>query len=47
MFGEDNQYANRLMEMGIDKFIEYLYNNGKLPKEDVDSIKVIFEKIAV
>lgn len=47
MFGEDNQYANKLVDLGIDKFIAYLYNNGKLPKEDIDSIKEIIEKLVV
>ena len=47
MFGKDNQYANNLLDMGIDKFIAYLYNNAKLPKEDVDSIKEVIEKVAV
>lgn len=47
MFGKDNQYANKLLDMGIDKFIAYLYNNGKLPQEDVDSIKKVIEKMAV
>ena len=47
MFGEDNQYANKLNDMGIDKFLTYLYNNGKLPKEDVDNIKEVIEKVAV
>lgn len=47
MFGENNQYANKLMDMGFDKFIAYLYCNGKLPKEDVDSIKEMIERIAV
>lgn len=47
MFGKDNQYANKLLDIGIDKFMAYLYNNGKLPKEDVDSIKEVIEKVAV
>ena len=47
MFGKDNQYANKLLDMGIDKFMAYLYNNGKLPQEDVDSIKKVIEKVAV
>lgn len=47
MFGEDNQYVNKLVDMGIDKFIAYLYNNGKLPKEETDSIKEMIEKLAV
>lgn len=47
MFGEDNQYANKLAEIGIDKFIVYLCNNGKLPKEDVANIKDALEKLAV
>lgn len=47
MFGEDNQYANKLVDMGIDKFIAYLCKNGKLPKEDVASIKEMIEKVAV
>lgn len=47
MFGEDNKYANKLVDMGIDKFIAYLYNNGKLPKEETDGIKEMIEKLAV
>ena len=46
MFGKDNQYANKLLDIGIDKFMEYLYNNGTLPKEDVGSIKEIIEKLS-
>lgn len=46
MFGKDNQYANKLLDIGIDKFMEYLYNNGTLPQEDVGSIKEIIEKLS-
>lgn len=46
MFGKDNQYANKLLDIGIDKFMEYLYNNGTLPKEDVGSIEEIIEKLS-
>lgn len=46
-FGKGNPYANKLEEIGLDKFIDYLYNNGRLPQEDVDSIKEMIEKVAV
>lgn len=45
-FGMNSDYVSVLEEKGLKKFIEYVYKNGSLPKNEVEEIKKILPQSA-
>lgn len=46
-FGDENPYSKKLNNSDLSSFIKYLFSNGELPKDEVDVIKKLTEKIAI
>lgn len=45
-FGKKNRYIKELENRGVRKFIQYVYSNGTLPKEDIAELKNLVPQIA-
>lgn len=45
-FGENNGYIKELEVRGVNKFIQYVYSNGELPKDEIIKLKKLLPQTA-